>query len=104
MKLAVVCANGRVGTLVVKEAVERGLDVTAVVRSENRTVAPNCIQKDLFDLTEADLEGFDAVVDAFGAWAEEELPNHTKSLMHLCDILSDKKTRLVVVGGAGRIA
>ena len=52
MKLAVVCANGRVGTQVVKEAVERGLDVTAVVRSENRTVALNCIQKDLFDLTE----------------------------------------------------
>lgn len=103
MKLAVVCANGRAGTLVVKEAVERGLDVTAVVRSENRTVAPNCIQKDLFDLTEADLEGFDAVVDAFGAWAEEELPNHTKSLMHLCDILSGKKTRLVVVGGAGSL-
>lgn len=103
MKLAVVCANGRVGTLVVKEAVERGLDVTAVVRSENRTVAPNCIQKDLFDLTETDLEGFDAVVDAFGAWAEEELPNHTKSLMHLCDILSGKKTRLVVVGGAGSL-
>ena len=103
MKLAVVCANGRAGTLVVKEAVERGLDVTAVVRSENRTVAPNCIQKDLFDLTEADLEGFDAVVDAFGAWAEEELPNHTKSLMHLCDILSGKKTRLIVVGGAGSL-
>ena len=57
----------------------------------------------MFDLTTADLEGFDVVVDAFGAWAEEELPNHTKSLMHLCDILSGKKTRLVVVGGAGSL-
>lgn len=103
MKLAVVCANGRVGTLVVKEAVERGLDVTAIVRSENRTVAPNSIQKDLFDLTEADLEGFDAVVDAFGAWAEKELYNHSKSLNHLCDILSGKQTRLVIVGGAGSL-
>lgn len=103
MKLAVVCANGRVGTLVVKEAVERGLDVTAVVRKENRTAAENVIQKDLFDLTAADLEGFDAVVDAFGAWNEEELPNHSKSLKHLCDILSGRKTRLVVVGGAGSL-
>lgn len=103
MKVAVVCANGRVGTLVVKEALNRGLDVTAVVRGDNKTAAKNVIKKDLFDLTAADLDGFDAVVDAFGAWKEEELPNHTKSLMHLCDILSGKKTRLVVVGGAGSL-
>lgn len=103
MRLAVVCANGRVGTLVVKEAVERGLDVTAVVREENRTAAKNVIQKDLFNLTADDLDGFDVVVDAFGAWAEEELSNHSKSLNHLCDILSGKMTRLVVVGGAGSL-
>ena len=103
MKVAVVCANGRVGRLVVKEAIDRGLDVTAVAKGENVTATKEYICKDLFDLTKADLEGFDVVVDAFGAWAEEELPNHTKSLMHLCDILSGKKTRLVVVGGAGSL-
>lgn len=103
MKLAVVCANGRVGTLVVREAVERGLDVTAVVREENRTMAPNVIRKDLFDLTASDLEGFDVVVDAFGAWKEEELSGHSKSLAHLCDLLSGTKIRLVVVGGAGSL-
>ena len=27
MKIAVVCANGKAGKLIVKEAVERGLDV-----------------------------------------------------------------------------
>lgn len=103
MKIAVVCANGRVGTLVVKEALERGLDVTAVVRGENKTAAKNVIRKDLFDLTAADLEGFDVVVDAFGEWKEEMLPNHGKSLRHLCDLLSGKKTRLLVVGGAGSL-
>ena len=103
MKVAVVCANGRVGRLVVKEAIDRGLDVTAIARGENGTAAKKYVCKDLFDLTAADLEGFDVVVDAFGAWAEEELPNHTKSLMHLCDILSGRKTRLAVVGGAGSL-
>ena len=29
MKIAVVCANGKAGQLIVKEAVDRGLDVTA---------------------------------------------------------------------------
>lgn len=103
MKVAVVCANGRVGRLVAKEAIDRGLDVTAVAKGENETATKEYICKDLFDLTKADLEGFDVVVDAFGAWAEEELPNHTKSLMHLCDILSGTKIRLVVVGGAGSL-
>ena len=103
MKVAVVCANGRVGSLVVKEAVERGVEVTAVVREENRSIADKVIQKDLFDLTKADSEGFDAVVDAFGVWQEEELSNHSKSLKHLCDLCSGKKTRLLVVGGAGSL-
>lgn len=103
MKIAVVCANGRVGRIVVKEAVERGLDVTAVVREDNQSVAPHVIKKDLYDLTKEDLAGFDVVVDAFGAWAPEDLPGHSTSLKHLCDILSGTDIRLCIVGGAGSL-
>lgn len=103
MKVAVVCANGRVGKLVVKEAMERGLDVTAVVRGENHSGAQKVIQKDLFQLNADDLRGFDVVVDAFGAWTEEVLPLHSTSLKHLCDLLSGSATRLLVVGGAGSL-
>ena len=101
MKLAVVCANGKAGRLIVKEAVDRGIDVTAIVRGENQTVAARVIQKDLFDLTADDLKDFDVVVDAFGAWTEDTLPLHSTSLAHLCDILSGTEIRLLVVGGAG---
>ncbi|MGN1019090.1 MAG: NAD(P)-dependent oxidoreductase [Aristaeellaceae bacterium] len=103
MKIAVVCANGRAGQLIVKEALSRGLDVTAIARGENRTDAAQYIRKDLFDLTAADLAAYNVVVDAFGAWAEEALPNHTRSLMHLCDLLSGTPARLLVVGGAGSL-
>ena len=103
MKLAVVCANGKAGTLIVQEALDRGLDVTAVVRGENRTRAKQVISKDLFDLTREDLRDFDVVVDAFGAWTEDTLPQHSTSLKHLCDILSNTDTRLLVVGGAGSL-
>ena len=103
MKLAVIGANGKAGKLIVKEAVNRGLDVTAVVRGDNTTVAQEVLKKDLFDLTAADLKGFDVVIDAFGAWTEETLPQHSTSLKHLCDILSGTDTRLIVVGGAGRL-
>ena len=103
MKMAVVCANGKAGKWIAKEAVERGLDVTAIVRGENRSAAKNALVKDLFDLTNADLKGFDVVVDAFGAWTPETLPLHSASLKHLCDILSGTDTRLLVVGGAGSL-
>ena len=103
MKIAVICANGKAGLLIVKEAVERGLDVTAVVRGANRSAASKVITKDLFDLTAADLKGFDAVVDAFGAWTPDTLSQHSTTLKHLCDILSGTYTRLLVVGGAGSL-
>ncbi|MGI6011149.1 MAG: NAD(P)-dependent oxidoreductase [Ruminococcus sp.] len=103
MKIAVICANGKAGKLIVKEAVDRGLNVTAIVRGENHSAADEVIQKDLFDLTAEDLAGFDVVIDAFGAWTEETLPLHSTSLTHLCDILSGTDTRLLVVGGAGSL-
>lgn len=103
MKIAVICANGKAGKLIVQEAVNRGLDVTAVVRSDNATAAQKVLKKDLFDLTAADVKDFDVVIDAFGAWTEDTLPLHSTSLKHLCDILSGTDTRLLVVGGAGSL-
>ena len=103
MKIAVVCANGKAGQLITKEALERGLDVTAIVREENRSAAKQVILKDILDLQAADLAGFDVVVDAFGAWAEDTLPLHSTSLKTLCDALSGTDTRLLVVGGAGSL-
>lgn len=103
MKIAVVCANGKAGKLIVKEALSRGLDVTAVVRRENKSEAKKVIYKDIFSLTKADLAGFDVVVDAFGAWTEDVLPMHSATLDHICNLLSGTKTRLIVVGGAGSL-
>ena len=103
MKIAVVAANGRVARKVITEALGRGMDVTAFVRGENKTDAKKFVVKDIFDLTADDLKGFDAVVDAFGAWKPEFLPQHSTTLAHLCDILAGTQTRLVIVGGAGSL-
>ncbi|MBQ7169986.1 MAG: NAD(P)-dependent oxidoreductase [Synergistaceae bacterium] len=103
MKIAVVCANGKAGKLIVDEALARGLDVTAVVRGGNKTKAPRAIMKDILDLKAEDLKEFDAVIDAFGAWTPDTLPMHSKSLKVLCDALSGTDTRLLVVGGAGSL-
>ena len=103
MKIAVVCANGKAGQLITKEAMQRGLDVTAVVRGKNRSAASQSISRDVLDITAEDLRGFDVVVDAFGAWTEDTLPLHSSSLKVLCDALSGTDIRLLVVGGAGSL-
>lgn len=103
MKIAVLAANGKLGSLIVKEAVERGNDVTAITRDVNKTVAKNFIKRDILDLTENDLKDFDVVITAFGAWTEDTLPLHKTTVEHLANILASKNTRFLVVGGAGSL-
>lgn len=103
MKIAVLAANGKLGSLIVKEAVERGNDVTAITRDVNKTVAKNFIKRDILDLTENDLKDFDVVITAFGAWTEDTLPLHKTTVEHLANILANKNTRFLVVGGAGSL-
>lgn len=104
-KIAVICAAGKQGKLLVDEAVSRGYDVTGFVRGNDKVANSKAktVVKDLFDLTADDLKGFDVVIDAFGAWTPETLPLHKTSLAHLCDILSGTNIRLLVVGGAGSL-
>ena len=70
MKIAVVAANGKAGSKIVDEAIARGHEVTAIVRGENRSHAPEAIITDILDITAEQISGFDALIDAFGAYAE----------------------------------
>lgn len=103
MKVAVVCANGKAGKLITKEALDRGFDVTAIVRGENKAAAKKSIVKDLFELTKADLAEFDVVVDACGGWTAETIPSIPKAVKHLGGLLAGTAARLLVVGGAGSL-
>ncbi|MBR1384687.1 MAG: NAD(P)H-binding protein [Ruminococcus sp.] len=103
MKIAVVCANGKAGQLIVKEAVDRGLDVTAFVRGENRSAASKAVIKDLFEITKDDLAPFDAVIDAAGAWTPDTVHVVPDAVKYLAELLRGTDTRLLVVGGAGSL-
>ena len=89
MKIGIVAANGKAGQLITKEAINRGLDVTAIVRNKNKTVAEKSIIKDLFDLTSEDLKPFDVIIDAFGEVREDKLHLHQDSVHHLNKLLSN---------------
>lgn len=104
MKIAIIGASGRQGSLLVKEALKRGQDVTAIVRDAAKVKFPGArvLQKDIFDLTTADITPFDVVISAFGTWSDMSL--HAKVMKHLCDILKGHENiRFLVVGGAGSL-
>ena len=103
-RIAVVAADGKAAKKIIAEAINRGHEVVAFGRHDkNETGAKTYIKKELLALTKEDLKGFDAVVDAFGAWTPETLPGHSTTLAHLCGILSGTDTRLLIVGGAGSL-
>ena len=103
LKIGVIGANGKSGSLIAREAAGRGNDVTAIVRRDVETPAGRALVRDVFDLTAGDLAGFDAVVDAFGTSRPEGLPLYKCHLGHLASVLAGTATRLLVVGGAGSL-
>lgn len=103
MKVLIVGVNGKVGSLVLKNCIERGIDVSGLGRGENKNNVTSYIQKDVLALISADLEGYDVVVDAVGGWTSETIPNITNAMKHLASILEGTDTRLIVVGGAGSL-
>ena len=77
---------------------------TATLRNkEYKNGDVKVVYKDVFELTKADLAGFDAVISAFAAWTPETFGLHKKVAKHLADALSGTKTRLLVIGGAGTL-
>jgi len=104
MKIGIVGASGKVGSLILKEASSRGHEVTAIVRdaSKLKDKSESVIEKNIFDLKAEDLNQFEVVVNAFGAPLGEEQA-HVDAGHTLIEALRGTKTRLIVVGGAGSL-
>jgi uncharacterized protein len=104
MKIGIIGASGKVGKLILKEALERGHEVTAIVRDASK-VQNNpitVVEKNIFDLTTQDIEKFDVVVNAFGAPLGEEQA-HVDAGRALIEALKGTNTRALIVGGAGSL-
>lgn len=100
MKIAVLAASGRAGRLITEEALNSGYSVSAFVRNAEKAKdlaqkGASVVQKDIFTLSSADLQGFDVIINAFGEW--EDFSLFKKQGAHL----AGNKARFLVVGGAG---
>jgi len=104
MKIGIIGASGKAGQEILKEAVSRGHEVTAIVRdaAKIKNDGVKVAQKDIFDLTAQDVAGYDAVVNAFAApLGQEHL--HAEAGQVLIKAFQGSAARLIVVGGAGSL-
>jgi putative NADH-flavin reductase len=104
MKIGIIGATGKAGNLILKEAVERGHQVTAIVRDAAKLTDKNVevLEKSIFDLKSDDVKQFDVVVNAFGAPLGEEQA-HVDAGHALIEALKGTDTRAIIVGGAGSL-
>ncbi|MBP1930993.1 NAD(P)-dependent oxidoreductase [Ammoniphilus resinae] len=105
MKIGIIGASGKAGRLILKEAIDRGHEVTAIVRDaskvQNTKIA--VFEKNIFDLTSEDLSQFDVIVNAFGAPMGQENQHVEAGRVLIRALKGAPLTRLVVVGGAGSL-
>lgn len=110
MKIAIIGATGFVGGNLVKEAVSRGLDVTAMARNIDKLNIDN-IKKTSVDVYDKEalaetLKGFDVVLSAFNSgWNNpniyDDFIKGSRNIQEAVKIAGVK--RLIVVGGAGSL-
>lgn len=77
------------------------LYILYIVKLQNQKENLKVIQKDIFNLTAQDLNGFDVIIDAFGEW--QDLSLHKKHIEYLSRILNGQKAKFLIIGGAGSL-
>lgn len=105
MRIGIIGASGKSGNYILKEALKRGHEVSAIVRNAAKIQDDNVsvLEKNIFDLNEADLKQYDVIVNAYKAPNGQE-HQHVEAGKVLIKALKEApNTRLVVVGGAGSL-
>lgn len=108
MKIGIIGAYGKSGKLIAQEAIQRGHEVTAIVRDVTKLTGKgfsNVIQSDLFDLKVDDLRNLDVVVCAVSLPSNPDNDQlYQKAVDHLVALLEQLPgTRLLMVGGAASL-
>ncbi|MFD1413417.1 NAD(P)-dependent oxidoreductase [Oceanobacillus jeddahense] len=104
MNIGIIGATGKSGKFILEEAVERGHEVTAIVRNASKLTNQkvDVLEKDIYDLSSEDLKPFDVVVNAFGTTIGEE-ESHVTAGHALIQALTGITVRVIVIGGAGSL-
>lgn len=112
MKIAIIGATGFVGTPLLKEALQRGHEVTAIARNTDKITTKDAkltpVNADVYNIDHLAevLKGHDAVVNSFNAgWTNPDMYNDfikgSEAIQQA--VKQSGVKRLLVVGGAGSL-
>lgn len=110
MKIAIIGGTGFLGSSLVREAIQRGWEVTAIARNADK-IEDQKVNRVSLDINNTDelagvLTGYDTVVSAFNAgWTNPNIYNDfiagSKAIQQAVKKAGVK--RLIVIGGAGSL-
>ncbi len=111
MKIALIGATGFVGSTILQEALQRGHEVTAIVRHPEKVTPHPKLRPHKADVQKADevtrsVAGHDAVISAFNpGWSNPDIYNQqVKGTRAIIDgVKKAGVKRLLFVGGAGSL-
>jgi len=104
MRVAVIGANGNLGSRLVTLLLDQGHDVIAYVyKGECLDQRAQVIEKNLFDLTREEIEECDVLLSAFGGGFHVDPVINKNAFLKYKELLHDTNKRLIAIAGAGSL-
>ena len=104
MKIAIIGANGKLGTRVTKQALDRGMEVKGFIYDgETSDERAQIVKKSLFDVTKEDLADCDVMISAYGSGFNADPALNHQAFLKYIELNDDTDRHLIAIGGAGSL-
>lgn len=104
MKIALIGANGNLGSRVARQALDRGFEVRGFLHGgETPDKRAEIVYKSLFDLTKEDIAGCDILISAYGSGFKADPALNYKAFQKYIMLCKETGCRLIAIGGAGSL-
>lgn len=104
MKIALIGANGNLGSRIARQALNRGFEVRGFLyNGETPDDRAEIVHKSLFDLTKEDLAGCGILVSAYGSGFHADPALNHKAFQKYIALCRETGCRLIAIGGAGSL-
>lgn len=104
MKIAVIGANGRLGSKIVKHALNRGHKVKSIIYSGDPTDSrEEVVYKSVFDVTKEDLIDVDVVLSAYGSGFKADPVLNKQAYLKYKSLMEETGLKFVTIAGAGSL-
>lgn len=104
MKIAMIGANGNLGTRVTKQALDRGFEVKGFIyNGDTPDERAEIVKKSLFDVTKEDIADCDVMISAYGSGFKADPALNHKAFLKYIELNAGTDRHLITIGGAGSL-